>query len=161
MKFPSSSDKRRRAIAAGYRSGLEEDVSAALKTLGAVFGYETEVVKYTPPAKTRRYTPDFVFEKKNTPCPACGGIGCPDCNGTGKSRLYVETKGRFTSADRVKHLAIQAEKPHLDIRFVFTNPKTRLSKASKTTYADWCESHGFKWAARMVPAEWLAEAAGQ
>lgn len=139
MKSPSSSDKRRRAIAAGYRSGLEEEVSTALKTIGAVFGYETEVIKYTPPAKTRRYTPDFVFEKQD---------------GT---RLYVETKGRFTSADRVKHLAIQAEQPHLDIRFVFTNPNTRLSKASKTTYAGWCDAHGFKWAARMVPSSWLEE----
>jgi hypothetical protein len=47
--------------------------------------------------------------------------------------------------------------PELDIRFVFGNAQTRLSKRSATTYAAWCDKHGFKWAHKHVPDEWLEE----
>lgn len=127
--------QRNAAIANGWRSGLEEAVGAQLDRLGVPYEYEKLVIKYTPPAKTRRYTPDFVL-----------------ANG-----IIIETKGRFLTADRQKHLAIQAEHPDLDIRFVFTNPNARISKTSKTTYALWCETHGFRYAAREVPTAWLKE----
>ena len=161
MKFPSKSDKRRRAIAAGYRSGLEEDVARSLTAMQISFGYEVEVIRYTPPQKTRRYTPDFVFRKLDVLCPLCEGKGekgtCWLCHGDHCDRLFVETKGLFKSGDRVKHLAIQAEFPWLDIRFVFTNPSGKLNKGSKTTYSTWCETHGFRWASRGIPQEWLDE----
>ncbi|MBZ5882545.1 endonuclease I, partial [Escherichia coli] len=59
--------------------------------------------------------------------------------------------------DRQKHLLINAQHPELDIRFVFSNPKARISKTSQTTYADWCERHGFKYAAKVIPQEWIDE----
>lgn len=84
------------------------------------------------------YTPDFVL-----------------ANG-----IIVETKGRFITSDRQKHLMIKEQHPDLDIRFVFSNPNSKLYKGSKTTYADWCDKHGFKWAKEEIPLEWIKERKG-
>lgn len=133
-----TSDRRRRSEAEvgralGFRSGLEEKIAASLQARGIQFGFESMAVSYTRPAKPARYTPDFILP-----------------NG-----VIVETKGRFITSDRQKHLLVKEQHPELDIRFVFANPKTRISKVSKTTYADWCDRHGFKYAAQDVPDEWL------
>lgn len=127
-----TSDARKRAVAAGYRSGLEDRVAKELRGAGVKFSYEEDVVRYTVPERPARYTPDFVL-------------------GNG---IVVETKGRFVTADRQKHLLIQKQHPNLDIRFVFSNPNTRISKTSKTTYAMWCVKHGFLYAKGSVPLEW-------
>lgn len=124
-----------RGIREGYRSGLEEAVAADLASRGVVAEYEKKRIEYLVPEKKRRYTPDFELP-----------------NG-----IFVETKGRFVTADRTKHLDIRASRPELDIRFVFTNPNARISKTSKTTYANWCDKHGFLWAKKVVPDEWLHE----
>ncbi len=124
------------ALLGGWRSGLEESNATRLDRLKVRYEYEKLVIQYTPPLKTRKYTPDFHLLD----------------NG-----IIVETKGRFLTADRQKHLVIQAEHPHLDIRFVFSNPNARISKASKTTYAMWCEKHGFQYAAKEIPMEWIKE----
>jgi hypothetical protein len=52
-------------------------------------------------------------------------------------------------------LLIKEQHPELDIRFVFSNSKTRISKQSKTTYADWCRTKGFQFADKKIPQEWL------
>lgn len=122
-------------ISKGFRSGLEEKVAQFLLDRGVKFTYEEDVIRYIKPEKSARYTPDFVLE-----------------NG-----IIVETKGRFLTADRLKHLLIQKQHPNLDIRFVFSRSKERLSKKSKTTYAMWCEKHGFKYADETIPLEWLKE----
>jgi len=119
----------------GFRSGLEERVAAQLTKLGVHFTFEQEKIEYTVPARTARYTPDFVLE-----------------NG-----IIIETKGRFVTADRQKHLLVKKQFPHLDIRFVFSNSRTRISKTSKTTYAAWCEKHGFLYADKIVPLAWIRE----
>jgi hypothetical protein len=130
MSAPSK--VRARALKAGYRSGLEEVVAAQLQGRAS---YEPFTIPYTKPERSHRYTPDFVLP-----------------NG-----IIIETKGRFITADRQKHLFIKACHPRLDIRFVFSNPNNRIGPKSKTTYADWSNSHGFQWARGFVPAEWLAE----
>ena len=71
--------------------------------------------------------------------------------------LIIETKGRFTSDDRRKHIAIKKQHPELDIRFVFENSKRKLSKGAKNTYATWCERNMFLYADRVIPEEWLSE----
>lgn len=124
-----------RGLAEGYRSGLEDKIAAQLRAGGIDPQYETLVIKYVKPERIAKYTPDF-------PLP----------NG-----IIIETKGRFVTADRQKHLLIKEQRPDLDIRFVFSNPKTRISKTSMTTYAMWCEKHGFKYAAKLIPDEWLKE----
>jgi hypothetical protein len=71
--------------------------------------------------------------------------------------MFIETKGRFMVADRQKHILIKEQHPDLDIRFVFSNPKQRISKSSRTTYAMWCEKHGFLYAKESIPNAWLKE----
>jgi len=117
-----------------YRSGLERSVAKELADLGVAFGYEDQKVEYEV-SEVRKYTPDF-----NLP------------NG-----IIIETKGRFTTYDRKKHLLIQKQHPDLDIRFVFSNPNSKLYKGSKSTYASWCEKNGFMYAKRSIPKEWIDE----
>ncbi len=71
--------------------------------------------------------------------------------------IIVEVKGRFTSDDRRKHVAIKKQHPDLDIRFVFENSRRKLSKGAKSTYATWCERNKFLYADRVIPEEWLKE----
>ena len=61
------------------------------------------------------------------------------------------------TADRKKHLCIQKQQPSIDIRFVFTNSKNKLSKGAKSTYGEWCNKHGFKYYDRIIPEDWLKE----
>ena len=119
----------------GFKSGLEENISQQIEGKGIKVEYETEHVPYIVPASEHNYHPDFRLP-----------------NG-----IRVETKGRFVLADRKKHLLVKEQHPELDIRFVFTNSKNKISKKSKTTYGMWCEKHGFKYADKEIPEEWFLE----
>lgn len=118
----------------GYRSGLEQKVSEYLNERNINYGYECIKIEWEDLAY-RTYTPDFVLH-----------------NG-----IIIETKGRFMAADRRKHIAIKKQHPKLDIRFVFTNSKAKLSKGAKSSYADWCIKHGFRYYDRIIPEDWLKE----
>jgi len=50
---------------------------------------------------------------------------------------------------------VKEQHPEKDIRFVFSNSRSRISKKSSTTYAMWCEKYGFKYADKHIPLEWL------
>ena len=54
------------------------------------------------------------------------------------------TKGRFVTADRQKHLMIASQYPLLDIRFVFSNPRNRISKAEQDDLREVCEKNQFR-----------------
>jgi hypothetical protein len=123
---------KQRGLKYGYRSGLEESVAEQLENAGMPYFYETTKIEYDV-KETRKYTPDFILP-----------------NG-----IIVETKGRFVAADRKKHLLIRSQHPFIDIRFVFSNSKQKISKGSKTTYADWCDKFGFKYADKQIPEDWL------
>jgi len=125
---------RSNAIRHGYRSGLEHVVKDSLNQRKCKAQYECFKIEWED-LMYRKYTPDFLLP-----------------NG-----IIIETKGRFTPADRVKHLAIKKQHPNLDIRFVFSNSNAKLRKGSKTTYADWCDKHGFLYADKDVPDEWIQE----
>ena len=122
------------ALKYGYRSGLEIKVSDYLKELNIPVLYEAIKIEWED-LMYRTYTPDFVLP-----------------NG-----IIIESKGRFTVADRRKHLALQKQHPKLDIRFVFANERSKISKGSKTTYALWCEKNKFSYCHRVIPQEWLKE----
>ena len=115
-----------------YRSKFEVRVAADLGKRKVDFQYEKVSFDYVP--KIRKYTPDFYLPE---------------------SKIYIETKGRLTTNDRVKHLLIKDQYPDLDIRFVFVNANNKISRTSKTTYANWCDRHKFLWAESLVPMEWL------
>lgn len=119
----------------GFRSGLEEKVAAELEAQKVPYTFEEHKLRYVQPEKPRTYNPDFILP-----------------NG-----IIVETKGRFVTADRQKHLMIADQYPALDIRFVFSNPRNKISKQSKTTYEKWCQKHQFEYAAKTIPTAWLQE----
>jgi hypothetical protein len=131
----TTSKVRSNAIRNGWRSGLEEKVAKALTDAGVPFTYEKTKVRYIKPASEHQYTPDFVLD-----------------NG-----IIIETKGLFTAIDRQKHMLVKRQHPHLDIRFVFSNSKQRLSKASRTTYGMWCEKNGYLYADKEIPEHWIKE----
>lgn len=120
---------------AGYRSGLEVAVAKSLQDRNVNAEYESQKIRYTVPARPTYYTPDFILP-----------------NG-----IIIETKGIFSSADRTKHKHIKAQHPELEIRFVFSNSRTKIGKKSTTTYAKWCEQFGFKYADKDIPDSWLTE----
>lgn len=139
QRLPRKTTGTSRAIKHGYRSGLEDRASRQIGEAGIEVVYERERIEYFIPVRHSKYTPDFKLPKP-------GGF------------FFVETKGRFVTADRHKHLLIKKQKPEIDIRFVFSNANAKIYKGSPTTYADWCNKHGFRWANKHIPDEWLDEA---
>lgn len=119
----------------GFRSGLEESIADQLESMGTPYTFEEHKLKYEKPARVASYTPDFVLP-----------------NG-----IVIESKGRFVTADRQKHILVKKQHPNVDIRFVFSNPRQRISKTSKTTYAMWCEKQGIQYAKGLIPSSWIAE----
>jgi len=99
------------------------------------FYYEAITVHYVVPARVHTYRPDFPLE-----------------NG-----IIVETKGRWTSADRKKMGFVMEQNPELDIRMLFALDN-KIAAKSKLRYSDWCEKRGIKYAiGNKVPKAWLKE----
>lgn len=121
----------------GFRSGLEEKIGAKIEAMGYPVHFEDLKVTYEVPAKRHYYLADFRLLH----------------NG-----IIMEGKGIFDAVDRAKHLFIKAQYPELDIRFVFSRLKQPITPGSKTTVADWCEKHGFKYAEKLPPDSWFKEA---
>ena len=118
----------------GYRSGLEDKVATYLIQNNVNFLYEKVKIEWEDLAY-RTYTPDFILY-----------------NG-----IIIETKGRFIASDRRKHLAIKKQHPDLDIRFIFTNSRSKLRKGAKSSYGEWCIKYGFRYFDRIIPEDWLKE----
>ena len=114
-----------------FRSGLEEKVADLMVNLGVKYEYESTKVPY---AIMHNYTPDFLLP-----------------NG-----IYLECKGYWDSEDRRKIRNVMEQNPELDIRMVFQNPFNRISKKSKTTYAQYCDKIGIRWTSfTNIPIDWF------
>ncbi len=114
-----------------FRSKLEERVADLLRELGVSYEYEHAQVPYII---QHHYVPDFVLP----------------------NHVYLETKGYWDPKDRRKILAVLRDNPDLDLRMVFQAPYNKISKNSKTTYAQWCEKHNIPWTSyHDIPLEWL------
>lgn len=133
-----NSTVRQNAIKNGWRSGLEETLAADLHSRGVDYEYEEHVLRFVVPSRTARYTPDFYIKTKS-----------------GKT-IIVESKGQFKTDNRQRMILV-SQQNDIDLRFVFSNSNQRISKTSKTTYGMWCDKHGFLYADRTVPEEWLNE----
>lgn len=123
-------------IRLGFRSGLEARNAKHLEAHGEPVLFETFKVKYALPLSWHTYTVDFRL----------------------RNGVLIETKGRWLPADRAKHLFVKAQYPDLDIRIVFDRSKALIAPTSSTTLAEWADKHGFRWAEKLIPAEWMAEA---
>lgn len=120
----------------GYRSGLEARAAQQLEQSQVPYEYEKHKLVYTVPSRDASYTYDFLL------------------NGS----MIIETKGIFDVEDRKKMVLIKEQYPELDIRLVFSDAYKKLYKGSPTTYAKWCIDHGFLWAHKTIPSDWLEEA---
>lgn len=120
-----------------YRSKFEEKVAESLEEQNVPYEYESHKIEYEVPSRKAKYTPDFRLP----------------------NNIIVEAKGLFDASDRAKHLLIKAQHPEIDIRFCFQRASTRLRKGSPTSYAMWCEKHGFKYCEKTIPEEWIKESA--
>lgn len=127
--------KRRQMRTGKFRSKFESTTAKFLDDAGINYKYEEEKIKYYKPVTNHVYTPDFRLTKR---------------------KWYIEVKGLFTAEDRKKHLYIK-DQGGPEIRFLFYNANAKISKASKTTYAAWCDKNGFEWAHKKIPQEWLDE----
>lgn len=133
-----------------YRSKYEQRVHANAKADGIVAVYEPTKIGYPHPVyrgscskcgqgqsvvyRPSTYIPDFGLK-----------------NGT-----YVETKGKFTPANRTRMLALKAARPDLTVRILFQRDNW-LTKSHKHKYSDWCRDHGFEYAiGERIPKWWSA-----
>ena len=113
-----------------FKSGLERK---AYEQMPSSVTYEDSKLKYTV---IHEYRPDFTI----------------------RPNVFIETKGRFLSADRAKHLHIKEQHPEVKVYFLFGNSNNTLTKSSKTTYAEWCDKHGFSYSDFYkdgIPEEWF------
>ena len=120
-----------------FRSKSEEKIYSLLKEKKIPCEYEKGKIEYEW-LENKTYVPDFFLLK----------------NG-----IILEVKGRFVLEDRKKHLFIKKQKPELDIRFIFDNPKAKLYKGGKMTNGSWCDKYKFKYSSLRegVPEEWINE----
>jgi hypothetical protein len=134
----------------GKRSKFEESIGSSLDDAGMSYKYEAYQYEYQEPLR------------KNL-------ASCDDCGSTNLSRtgwytpdfflangVIIETKGRFTAADRRKMLAIKEGHPHLDIKMLFMRDN-KIHKRSETKYSDWCEANGYDYSVGTLKKEWLDE----
>lgn len=120
-----------------FRSKAEEDIYNILEEKNIPYSYEEGKIEYEW-REDKKYIPDFFLLN----------------NG-----IILEVKGRFKIEDRKKHLFIKEQKPWLDIRFIFTNPKAKLYKNGKMTNGSWCEKYNFKYCSirEGIPSDWINE----
>ena len=116
----------------GFRSRFEFEFAQYLVKNKIKYNYEKDKFRYIVPIKS--YTPDFYLRDYG---------------------FYLELKGNLDVTDRVKHLLVKEQNEDLDVRFIFPNSKKKIYKGSKTTYAVWCDRHGFLYADNRIPSIWL------
>lgn len=118
----------------GFRSKYEGQVSESLSSRAPDAKYEAVRIPYQVIRNTF-YVPDWILPKQ---------------------AIVLEAKGWFRPADRTKMLLLKQQYPALDIRLVLQTPQKRLTSKSRTTYAAWCEQHGFPWCkGPELPPDWL------
>jgi len=116
-----------------FRSKFEAQIYNTARASKKKLDFEPKsaIINYTI---AFRYQPDFILP-----------------NG-----IVVEAKGRLDVWDRRKMVAVKAARPDLDIRFVFQNGRSKLSRHGKS-YGEWAESQGFQWAEGCIPLDWWRE----
>lgn len=129
-----------------YKSRYEYLQATRLEKNNINFEYEPFAIKYREPVlnarcescseedvtKQRSYTPDFWFPK---------------------SKILVETKGKFTSENRTRMMHVAQQSPH-EIRMVFMRDNY-LTKKHGMRYSRWCELQGIECAIGSIPLEWV------
>ena len=120
-----------------FSSNLEKKVAMQLVQNNTLFQYEKLIIFYMKNfTKESHYKPDFILN-----------------NG-----VIIEVKGAFNSKDRRKHRLIKEQYGNkYDIRFLFSDANKKIGNKSQTSYGDWCDIFGFKFAEKQIPKDWLKE----
>jgi hypothetical protein len=112
-----------------YRSKLEKDVAEKFAAAGVEYGYESQHILYTVPAREAKYLPDF----SHNDCPIIiepkGRFG-GNYEGFGGKRM-VGSKDAAVK-ERQKFILLKEQHPELDIRFIFSRASTPIYPKSKT-----------------------------
>lgn len=131
------------------RSKFEKRIAQLLHSKGVVYEYEAYEFDYEEPLR-----------KNRSRCGDCGGtnlvrMGCytPDFY-LPASGIFIETKGRFTAADRRKMENVIAGHPDEQFVMLFMRDN-KIHKRSQTTYSKWCEDRGIEWNVMEPKEEWL------
>lgn len=106
-----------------FKSKLEIKAWSLLKKHFPSVKYEPTKIKYIQPEKERTYIPDFKMYRD----------------------IYIEAKGKLDLATRQKMIWFRDSNPHVTIIFLFMNPDNKITKRSKTTYAQWADKNEFHW----------------
>lgn len=130
-----------------FRSKFEERVYRNAKADGIKVTYEPVKIGYAHP----------VHRGKCTKCGATSSVTRPStyipdfglANGS-----YVESKGKFTPANRTRMLAFRAARPDLTVRILFMRDNW-LTKKHANKYSYWATENGFEYAiGDRIPQEW-------
>lgn len=122
------------------KNPFESSTWLKLKTLFPKTEYESDKYPYTTEHK---YIPDFKVTRDD------GSV------------FYIETKGNgrsWTPQVRQKMLMIKEQHPELDIRFLFYSDGafgTKRKDGSRMTQSQWAEKHGYTYAIKDMPEDWL------
>lgn len=106
-----------------FKSKFESAVWKELRKHYTSCKYEPDKHEYIQPVIHRKYIPDFKMGKN----------------------FYIEAKGKLDLATRQKMVWFKDSNPHITIVFLFMNAGNKITKRSKTTYAQWAEKNGFLW----------------
>lgn len=110
---------------ASPKNEFERDLRRQLRRAKVTFKYEGRKIPYVIAG---HYSPDFTVTVPN-------------------GEIIIEGKGHFRPEDKRKMVAVKKCNPQLDIRIVFY--------ANNLVNARWCKKHGFKYAIKKIPKEWL------
>lgn len=120
MRKPTHYQNRKSSRKGPYKSGLEKRFAELLFKHGVKAKYEARRFEFV---RMAHYLPDWQIS----------------------DTLYIETKGYFSPRNRSDLLSFREQHPGIEIYLIFSAPENRLTSKSKTTYAQWCEKHGFRW----------------
>jgi len=130
------------------RTKLQQDIYDALTKARIPFYYrETAqrgeevalLVDLPDRSRANRFYPTFI-------------VTCDD--GT---RVVLQQKGRFVTADRQKLRLLKQQHPTVEFRMIFSNSAQRISSTSATKYSDWCERFGIAYCDGKPSQEWIEE----
>lgn len=114
---------------------FEARVVADLTDRGITYEYESTKLPYTV---LRNYIPDLKV-----------------------GDMFIEVKGYFRQDAQRKMRNVKQQHPDKDIRFLFQRLDSPVQGAkkrkdgSKMTCAEWAERHGFLYAEKEIPDEWI------
>ena len=106
-----------------FKSKFEAIVWKELRKHYKSCKYEPDKHEYIQPVIHRKYIPDFKMA----------------------NNVYIEAKGKLDLATRQKMVWFKQSNPHITIIFLFMNASNKITKRSKTTYAEWAEKNDFLW----------------